>query len=243
MLDGQTSDAFQINNVSAQGKAVSPILFSLYMDDLPKEIQKDDKKQELMFGNGFVGLQGLGEEPQHQMITRMIVYMAKWRLEGNVSKCAVRACSPSRGSGPMQWSWGSEVRPVKDSNKQLPALLHHNPWKLQVDERVKKCKRTLAMLGLLLGNKNLSKRVEHGLVMAVRVPTFEYAAEIRDPCNGQRNKLDQLMAKAGASAVGFHQGVASPAVLVELGLEEPGARIDQCKLEYYVVRCYGPAGP
>ena len=78
----------------AQGCSLPPILFSVFIDDLLREVEKADlgiqlgggkKVGGMLFADDFVGV----SEGLQRLISVVHGYCNKWRLKANVCKSAV----------------------------------------------------------------------------------------------------------------------------------------------------------
>ena len=97
LLDGEISNQFDISQGVAQGCSLSPILFSVFINDLLNEVEKsgsgisiseDCKVGGLMFADDFVGLAGDKDDLQ-KLIDVVYAFCKKWRLRANIKKSAV----------------------------------------------------------------------------------------------------------------------------------------------------------
>ena len=97
LLDGECSEAFDVQQGVAQGCSLSPILFSVFINGLLKEVEQAGLGVELsdgntiggmLFADDFVGVSNSEEELQ-RLINVAHAYCCKWRLKTNVSKSAV----------------------------------------------------------------------------------------------------------------------------------------------------------
>ena len=91
LLDGECSEAFDVQQGVAQGCSLSPILFSVFINGLLKEVEQAGLGVELsdgstiggmLFADDFVGVRNSEEELQRLAHA----YCCKWRLKANVSK-------------------------------------------------------------------------------------------------------------------------------------------------------------
>ena len=89
----------------AQGCSLSPILFSVFINGLLKEVEQAGLGVELSDGSTIGGIVGVSnsEEELQRLINVAHAYCCKWRLKANVSKSAV-----VEGS----WNWGEQDLPT-----------------------------------------------------------------------------------------------------------------------------------
>ena len=101
----------------AQGCSLSPILFSVFINGLLKEVEQAELGIELsngaiiggmLFADDFVGVSDSGEELQ-KLIDVVHAYCCKWRLKANVSKSAVMVFARDAVEG--DWKWGENSLP------------------------------------------------------------------------------------------------------------------------------------
>ena len=94
LLEGEVSEQFNIGQGVAQGCSMSPILFSIFINQLLDEVEKagigitvkkDVKVGGLMFADDFVGLTTNTEDLQ-TLINIVQGFCNKWRLKSNIKK-------------------------------------------------------------------------------------------------------------------------------------------------------------
>ena len=121
LLEGEKSDTFTIEQGVAQGCSLSPILFSVFVNDLVKEVEHTGlgiqlvvAKQLLMnMYNNYVGISDSKDSLQKLLDVVYISYCSKWRLRANVSKSAVMVFSKDAENG--CWKWEEYSLPIVSS--------------------------------------------------------------------------------------------------------------------------------
>ena len=117
LLDGECSEAFDVQQGVAQGCSLSPILFSVFINGLLKEVEQAGLGVELsdgstigglLFADDFVGVSNSEEELQ-RLINVAHAYCCKWRLKANVSKSAVVVFARKLVEG--SWNCGEQALP------------------------------------------------------------------------------------------------------------------------------------
>ena len=102
-LEGEKSDTFSLEQGVAQGCSLSPILFSVFINDLLVEVEKAGLGVQLnngksigglLFADDFVDMSDLRENLL-KLIDVVHKFCNQWRLKANVSKCAVVVFSKS----------------------------------------------------------------------------------------------------------------------------------------------------
>ena len=95
LLEGEKSYSFNVEQGMAKGCSLSPILFSVFINDLLKEVEQAELGIQLssgktvtgMFADDFVGVSDSKDSLQ-KLIDVVYSYCSKWRLRANVSKSA-----------------------------------------------------------------------------------------------------------------------------------------------------------
>ena len=114
LLDGECSEAFDVQQGVAQGCSLSPILFSVFINGLLKEVEQAGLGVELSDGSTIGGMLfaddfvGVSNELQ-RLINVADAYCCKWRLKANVSKSAVVVFARELVEG--SWNWGEQALP------------------------------------------------------------------------------------------------------------------------------------
>ena len=87
LLEGEQLAAFNVEQGVAQGCSLSPILFSVFINGLLKEVEQAELARigGMLFADDFVGVSDSGEELQ-KLIDVVHAYCCKWRLKANVNK-------------------------------------------------------------------------------------------------------------------------------------------------------------
>ena len=101
LLEGEKSAMFSVEQGVAQGCSLSPILFSVFINDLLKDVEQAELGIQLssgkrvggmLFADDFVGV-SVSRENLQKLIDVVRGYCNKWRLKANVSKSAVMVFS------------------------------------------------------------------------------------------------------------------------------------------------------
>ena len=117
MLDGEKSASFSVEQGVAQGCSLSPILFSVFINDLLKEVEKAElgihlgeggRIGGLLFADDFVGLSDSKEQLQKLIDVVYIAIYCKWRLK--VTKSAVMVFTKEAVEG--TWKCGEHDLPT-----------------------------------------------------------------------------------------------------------------------------------
>ena len=105
----------------AQGCSLSPILFSVFINSLLKDVEEAGLRIEISNGKRIGGMLladdfvGVSESRESlQKLTDVVCgYYNRWRLKANVGKSAVMVFSKDRVEG--RWKWGEHELPKVSS--------------------------------------------------------------------------------------------------------------------------------
>ena len=106
LLEGEKSNSFNVEQGVVQGCRVSSILFSVFIHDLPKEIEQAELGIQLSIGKSvgvmlllYIGVSDSKESLQKLIDVVYYSYCSKWRLRANMSKGAVMIFSKDAVNG------------------------------------------------------------------------------------------------------------------------------------------------
>ena len=138
-LEGENSNSFNVEQGMAQGCSLSPILFSVFINDLLKEVEQAELAIQLssgktiggmLFADDFVGVSDSKESLQ-KLIDVVYSYCSKWRLRANVIKRAVIIFSKDAVNG--CWKWGENSLPKVSSYSYLGINFSSNgAWDMHI---------------------------------------------------------------------------------------------------------------
>ena len=141
LLEGEKSDSFNVQQGVAQGCSLFPILFSVFINDLLKEVEQAELGIQLssgktfggmLFADDFVGVSDSKESLQ-KLIDVVYSYCSKWRLRANVIKSAVMVFSKDTVNG--CWKWGEHSLPNVSSYSYLGIDFSSNgAWDMHINK-------------------------------------------------------------------------------------------------------------
>ena len=107
LLEGEKLDGFKVEQGVAQGCSLSPILFSVFINGLLKEVEQTGLGIQLSSGktvggmllaDDFVGISD-SKEGLQKLIDVVYSYCSRWILQANVSKISVMVFSKDAVNG------------------------------------------------------------------------------------------------------------------------------------------------
>ena len=242
LLEGEKSKPFDISQGVAQGCSLSPILFSIFINQLLDEVEKaglgiiiknDVKVGGLMFADDFVGLTTNAEDLQ-KLINVVQGFCNKWRLKSNIKKSAVVVFSKVAITDMCAWKWGDKVIPRVVSYCYLGIEFAENgSWDSHVQKVIDNGKKKLNRLHRFVSNRNISTVARRLLLVSVLRPTLEYGSEVWACNKRQTASLESIQLGAAKKILGCSSKTCNEAVRGDMGLESLKGRRDRSKLKWW----------
>ena len=183
VLDGEESGSVPVTSGVPQGSVLGPILFLVYINDLPDELSSqvrlfaDDTAVYLTIGGAEDGMLLQND------LDRLSVWEDRWDMEFNPSKCQVVRVTSSRNPFNFPYTLHGQVLEVVTSAKYLgvdiSCISSGLSWNPHIDRISKNATRTLNFIQRNIRTKNQKVR-ETAYNTLVR-PQLEYAAPVWDP--------------------------------------------------------------
>ena len=239
-LEGQKSDSFKLEQGVTQGCSLSPILFSVFINDLLKEVDDAELGIELstgrrisgmLFADDFVGVSDSKEHLQ-KLIDVVHMYCNKWRLKANVSKSAVMVFSKDVEEG--DWMWGKHKLPNVSSYSYLGIDFSYNgAWDMHIKKVLDTGKRKLNQLNSIISNRNINLSARRLLLLSVIRPSLEYGNEIWEGNKCKIDALESIILRGARRILGCSSKTCNEAVRGDMGLESLKSRRDKAKLRWW----------
>ena len=186
--------------VMAQGCSLSPILFSVFINDLLIEVEKAGLGVQfnngksiggLLFADDFVGMSDSRENLQ-KLIDVVHKFCNRWRLKANVSKCAVVVFSKSKVPG--SWTWGEHTIPQASSYCYLGIdFTSDGGWDTHVKRVISNGRKIVNKLHSIISNRNINLSARRLLLLSVLRPSIEYGSEVWKCNKSQASALESIL--------------------------------------------------
>ena len=173
-----------------QGSVLGPILFLIYINDLPDDLSS----QVRLFADDTAVYLTVGDTEDGKVLQndldRLPVWEDRWDMEFNPSKCQVVRVTPSRKLINVTYTLHGQVLEVVTSAKYLGVDISSGlSWNTHIDRITKTATRTLNFIQRNIKTKNQKVR-ETAYNTLVR-PLLEYAAPVWDPHSWKKYNAGQ----------------------------------------------------
>jgi hypothetical protein len=244
--ENRLSEFFSCNVGVRQGENLSPLLFSLYLNDLESHLQKRYKGVKL--GNPssletylhlFVLLYAddtivLGESPEElqQALSGLYDYCQQWHLDVNIDKTKIVMFSRGKIRKKPVFTFGEKEIEVQDSYVYLGTTFTYNgKFNNAIDKQVQQAKRAMYSLLGKARKLNLPLDIVSHLFDTCIIPILLYGCEVWGYCN--INKLEAVQRMFYKQVLKLNTGTASCIVLGEVGRTNLETIVNQRMLNYW----------
>ena len=239
MLGKERTELFEIFTGVKQGCILSPILFSIFVNTLAKEIEKSgigievngDRIAILMYADDIV-LVASSEEDLKRGMKIATEWGKKWNCSFNQDKSKVVVFGQKK-KGKAIWTLGGKEIEQVDTYKYLGLDLKGNlKWNMMRDRLAGKTRRNMDIawaMGIQSGHLSV---VAADMVWKVLVrPIAEYGAEVWG--EDRWDEMEKIQRDMGKRILGLEQSTCNEVILGEMGWWTMKARRDMLRLRYW----------
>ena len=194
VIRGSKSNWLETYSGVPQGSVIGPLLFLIYVNDLPQEINSKLN----MFADDTKMTSIVNSASQIGIIEKDLETLESWttinHMKFNVDKCSVMHCGPKNEKHKYRL-YGQEIRKT-ESEKDLGVMVNADmKFKDQVSAAIKKANRTL---GMIKRNFNYINREAFEVLYGVLVrPQLEYAIQLWSPYQaGLKENIERTQRRA-----------------------------------------------
>ena len=215
----------------AQGCSLSPILFSVFINDLLKEVEKAELGIHLgdggriggmLFADDFVGL----SDSLQKLID--VVY--------SLTKSVVMVFTKEAVEG--TWKWGEHDLPTVAKYTFLGIDFASNgAWDGHIKKVLDCGRKKVNQLHSVISNRDINLSARRLLLLSVVRPSLEYGSEVWEGNKSQAAALESVLLGGGKRILGCSSKTCNEAVRGDLGIDTLQSRRDKAKLKWwYIVR-------
>ena len=198
LLDGSSSDSVTVSSGVPQGTVLGPLLFLLYINDLPLSISPGSSTR--LFADDSLIYRPIKTDDdctqlQHDL-DALEQWESKWQMKFRPDKCKFIRFTRSPSPIPFTYTLHNQPLQTTTSEKYLGVHLSHDlHFKQHIDSITNRANRTLGFLRRNL--HNCTPDIKHIAYNSLVRPTLEYCSAVWDPYSKQdRKKLEQVNTRA-----------------------------------------------
>ena len=186
VVNGSESRTIPVLSGVPQGSALGPLLFLIYIDDLPGSVASACSMVNL-FADDVLLYHIIAKEADYEVLQTAISLIEGWSilnfLTFNISKCKYMVISrkPSPIQPPTQLQLHGKPLHMVESYKYLGLLLSSNmSWSAHIESICGKARKILGLLYRRFHSSTDPNTIKHLYLSLVR-PHLEYACQVWDP--------------------------------------------------------------
>ena len=189
MLEGECSSEVPVTSGMPQGSVLGPLLFLLYINDLPENIQSQIR----LFADDNVVYLTVRNQNDSRILQNDLNTLQEWErtwdMEFNPSKCQVLHTGRARQLIHSQYTLHGEILESVDSAHYLGVSISKDlTWNTHINEIVTKAHQTLGFVKRNVKTKNQS--VKELAYKTFGRPKVEYASIVWSPYT--KKNIDQI---------------------------------------------------
>ena len=233
VVDGTVSDSVEVESGVPQGTVMGPLLFLLYINDLPQHVTSEVR----LFADDCLLYRAVRTPEDHHALQRDLEHLHAWSLTWgmsfNATKCYVMAITNKKQPSSFLYSLGGRVLSKVPSTTYLGVTLREDlQWETHTTGITAKANRTLGFLrrNLRYCPKQLRELAYYSLVRS----RLEYASIVWDPYLAKDiTKLDNVQRRAARFVANDHRRTSSVTTMLDtLGWDSLQTRRQKGRLRY-----------
>ena len=224
-----------------QGTVLGPLLFLLFINDLPDCVQSSTK----LFADDCILYRRSRNQHdsailQHDL-NKFAAWVKKWGMAIHPDKCSAIRISRSRKTAPMNYPLKGHVLQNEDYTRYLGVELQSNlSWNRHIDQTVKKAN---SMLGFLRRNLRVSNEsTKTSAYRSMVRPLLEYCSTVWSPYTQEHiQKIEMVQHRAARNVTNrYHNTSSVTSMLDQLEWETLESRRTKNQLVMFFKIIHGP---
>jgi hypothetical protein len=243
---GKASEYFAIAMGVAQGAISSPMLFSIFINDLTRALaaaepgvklnRRGATTPGLLYADDTAALSYTAPGLQRQM-DALADFCRRWRLEVNEIKTKVMVFNGSKLHKSNKFTYGGHDIEIVDQYKYLGVWVTDKAtekgcWAPHIKQMIAKANKRVGEYDKLFRNKTLAIPFKLTVYKTMVRPILEYGAEVWWASDAELLSIERVQLKCAKMILSVPSTTATPAVLAELGLREMRTRYETIKLKF-----------
>jgi len=226
VIDGEMSESVPVNSGVPQGSVLGPILFLVFIDDLPKYTSHSQVR---LFADDTIVYLTVSSTDDCKKLQNDLESLEKWEKEWMVefhpAKCNVLRITRRNQKTIFPYTLHGHVLEEEKSAKYLGVTLSEDmSWNNHIDKVASKANSKLGFLkrNIKVKNSDLKEKAFKAIVR----PTMEYCSSVWDPHTKQQSTtLEKVQRRAARWVTGrFHNTSSVTDMLSRLGWRELAQR-------------------
>lgn len=240
VVDGERSSALPVTSGVPQGSVVGPMLFLVYINDLPDCVSSHTR----LFADDTIIYRHIRSEKDSQVLQNDLLKLQEWeklwQMEFHPGKCQVLRFTRRRK--PISYNYylhGLELEVVPEAKYLGVTLTSDLRWGSHIDRVTQKANQTLGFVrrNLQVSSPAIKQRAYFGLIR----PKVEYASTVWNPFQKKQiNKIEMIQRRAARWTLSRYHNTSSVSDMVDqLGWRSlQDRRTDACLCMFYKM-CHG----
>lgn len=200
VIGGDSSDWVRVGSGVPQGTVLGPLLFLLYINDLPDQITSTVR----LFADDCVLYRTISNDHDADLLQadldRLSSWQHRWQMKFNADKCFVLKVTNSRNPKTHSYTLNNQILQETESHQYLGVHISHNMrWNNHVNVIAAKGNRNLGFVKRNL--KACTQDIKNLAYCTLVRPSLEYCGAVWDPHTADLTSKLEAVQRRGARFV------------------------------------------
>ncbi len=232
VVDGISSTAVPVTSGVPQGSVLGPVLFLVYINDLPDCIQNSTVR---LFADDCILHRSVTTWDDVKLLQQDLDALQRWEstwlMKFNAAKCSSMSVTLKKNKINSRYTLHNTTLEVEDHSKYLGVTIQSNlQWDKHIQEKCAKAHRTLGLVQRNIRTSNRSIR-EQAYKSLVR-PQVEYASTVWSPWHAKyKDQVEKVQRRAARYVCRDYGRMSSVSTMMnELSWESLESRRNKARL-------------